>query len=77
MNREERHPLSIATTEPSPGVSVERERLYRRYAHRLVVNPDLTRTLVSFQANKRTPFYRWLKYREAFSAELVRYVLER
>ncbi|MBI2928167.1 MAG: hypothetical protein HYY24_21060 [Verrucomicrobia bacterium] len=51
--------------------SSARARLYERYASRFVVNPLLTRKLVSFQASKTTPFYRWLKYKEAFSPELV------
>jgi DNA modification methylase len=51
--------------------------LHARYAANLVVNPDLTRALVSFQANKIAPFYRWLKYKEAFSSEFVCYVLNR
>jgi DNA modification methylase len=54
---------------------IERERLYRLYANRLATNHDLTRQLVSFQANKNIPFYRWLKYKEAFSSELVSYCL--
>ena len=37
----------------------------------------LNRTLVSFQANKTRPIYRWYKYKEAFSASLVEYLLQR
>lgn len=37
--------------------------------------PTLTRKIVSFQANKSKPEYRWFKYKEAFSAELVQYLL--
>lgn len=55
--------------------SFHREALFRRYADKLVVNPDLSRAVVSFQANKQIPFYRWLKYKEAFSSELVEYFL--
>jgi Tfp pilus assembly protein PilZ len=65
------HPLSPI---PEPRTA-ERERLYAKYADRLSVNPDLTRSLVSFQANNNLPVYRWLKYKEGFSAELVRYCL--
>lgn len=36
----------------------------------------LTRPLVSFQANKSRPVYRWYKYKEAFSASLVEYLFE-
>ncbi len=34
----------------------------------------LSRALVSFQANKTRPIYRWYKYKEAFSAGLVEYL---
>ncbi|MBI5469097.1 MAG: DNA methyltransferase, partial [Deltaproteobacteria bacterium] len=54
-----------------------RAALYRKYADKLIINQELTRQLVSFQANKSTPFYRWLKYKEAFSSEFVRYVLNK
>jgi len=39
--------------------------------------PALTRQLVSFQANKARPAYRWYKFKEAFSAALVEYLLDR
>jgi len=45
----------------------EREQLHNRFAEKLVINPLLTRKLVSFQASKAAAFYRWLKYKEAFS----------
>lgn len=35
------------------------------------IDKTLTRQIVSFQANKKRPFYRWYKYKEAFSASLV------
>ncbi len=50
--------------------------LIARYSGKLSINRDLTRALVSFQASKATPFYRWLKYREAFSSEFVEYVFD-
>src|SRR5207244_7368570 len=34
-------------------------------------NPALDRSLVSFQANRKVPFYGWFKYKEGFSANLV------
>lgn len=52
-----------------------RDALLERYADKLKVVPSLTRSLVSNQANKIAPFYRWFKYREGFSSELVRYFL--
>ena len=55
----------------------ERALLFRKYADRLSINSDLSRAIVSFQANKNVPFYRWLKYKEAFSSELVRFFIDR
>ena len=43
----------------------------------LVVDNALTRKLVSFQANKTRTCYRWYKYKEAFSADLVEYLFHR
>jgi hypothetical protein len=43
-----------------------------RYRDRIRVDPTLTRRLVSFQANKTLPFYGLFKYKEGFSADLVR-----
>jgi DNA modification methylase len=42
-----------------------------KYRDRLVIEPSLSRKLVSFQANKQVPLYRWYKYKEGYSAELV------
>jgi len=57
------------------GESKARAALLERYAHLIAVNKDLDRTLVSFQANKAEPFYRWFKYKEGFSTRLVEYFL--
>ena len=54
-----------------------REALLRRYVDKLKTNADLSRALVSFQANKQIPFYRWFKYKEAFSCNLIKYVLQK
>lgn len=53
----------------------DREALYRRFRPKLATNPHLNRTLVSFQANRRLPYYRWLKYKEGFSADFVEYAI--
>ena len=53
-----------------------REFLHAKFKDRIIHNPLLDRTLVSFQANKRTPFYSWFKYKEGFSQRLVLYLLE-
>ena len=57
--------------------STQRYKLYENYKDKIVINPDLTRPLVSFQANKDVPFYRWLKYKEAFSHDLVEYIISK
>jgi len=56
---------------------VERTRLHARYKNVLSRNSELNRAQVSFQANKTTPFYRWFKYREGFSSDLVKYLIEK
>lgn len=53
----------------------ERERIYERLFHKLETATNLNRKLVSFQANKEEPFYRWFKYKEGFSSSLVKYFL--
>lgn len=47
-----------------------------RFNDRLEINRDLSRSLVSFQANKSEPFYRWFKYREGFSKPLIEYFID-
>jgi DNA modification methylase len=49
--------------------------LKQRFQRQFSVQPSLTRSLVSFQANKGRPVYRWYKYKEAFSAALVERLL--
>jgi len=53
------------------------QSLQEHFNGKLTVQPVLTRPLVSFQANKTRPVYRWYKYKEAFSASLVEYFLEK
>lgn len=53
-----------------------RDALYDRFKDRIKLNPTLNRQLVSYQADKETPFYRWFKYREGFTSGLVHYLLE-
>lgn len=69
--------FSLPLVEHPIALGNERDRLFQRYADRLQVNPALNRALVSFQANKSTPFYRWLKYKEGFSSAFVSFMLER
>ena len=51
--------------------------LIEYYPDTLVVDNALTRKLVSFQANKARMYYRWYKYKEAFSADLVEYLFRK
>ena len=51
------------------------QKLEQHYAPVMLVDTALTRQLVSFQANKEKPLYRAYKYKEAFSADLVAYLL--
>ena len=46
-----------------------------QFAGKLKIEQALTRQLVSFQANRQRSKYRWYKYKEAFSADLVEFIL--
>jgi DNA modification methylase len=50
--------------------------LESRFASKLKTNSRLNRQLVSFQANKNKPVYRWFKYKEGFSEPLIEYLLD-
>jgi DNA modification methylase len=58
-------------------IDVVNEQFERRYDRKLSREPLLTRGLVSFQANKGRAVYRWYKFKEAFSADLVEFLLGR
>lgn len=62
----------IKTAEIFPS---ERQLLFDRLADRLETAYNLSRKVVSFQANKGEPIYRWFKYKEGFSSALVKYFL--
>ncbi len=51
--------------------------LHNYFKQVIRIDKSLTRQLVSFQANKDKNAYRWYKYKEAFSAELVEYLLQK
>jgi len=55
----------------------EREKLLEKY--KVIIEPEYTlnRSLVSFQANKKEPFYRWFKYKEGFSKRLIDYFIDK
>ena len=56
---------------PNGGSVSARTHLSKRFAHLISENPDYTRRTVSFQGNKGVPGFRWMKYKEGFSQELV------
>ena len=62
----------IKTSEIFPS---ERQILFDRLADKLETAYNLSRKVVSFQANKDEPIYRWFKYKEGFSSALVKYFL--
>lgn len=53
------------------------EQLFQRFKSTFVIQPSLSRLLVSFQSNKTRPVYRWYRFKEAFSASLVEYLLHK
>lgn len=53
------------------------EDLRLKYENKLVVNPDLDRSIVSFQESKKAKNSRWFKYKEGYSPSLMRYVFDK
>lgn len=49
--------------------------LLQQYQNVVRLQPLLNRQIVSFQDSKNTPTYRWYKYKEAYSARLVEWLL--
>ena len=73
-------PAERAQIEDSPALrAIEKlnDEFEKQFQGRLSVNRLLTRSLVSFQANKSRAVYRWFKYKEAFSAGLVEHFLNK
>jgi DNA modification methylase len=56
--------------------NIYRQKLLKRYAKFLIKNFDITRSLVSFQSNKNIPFYRWYRYKEAFSHQFSKFIFD-
>ncbi|HEX6289440.1 MAG TPA: hypothetical protein VFZ66_09635 [Herpetosiphonaceae bacterium] len=69
--------LPPAETTSLPELQRLDRELQQHFKDTLILQPALTRSLVSFQANKARAVYRWYKYKEAFSAALVEYLLHR
>ena len=51
--------------------------LYHHFKDKFHLDLSLSRSIVSFQATKTREVYRWYKFKEAFSASLVEYLLEK
>ena len=65
------------STESSNGGSVqERRALHKRFMGRLSINPGLNARMVSYRGNQNVPGFRWMRYKEGFSIELVEQLLE-
>lgn len=70
------HPtLSVKSSDC--GSNQERLFLHERFKDRLCTMPILTSRIVSYQGNHGVPGFRWMKYREGFSKELVELLIER
>lgn len=69
-------PYSQSVESPNDGPTRERHCLMQRFRSRIQVDPALTRKAVSFQGNREMPGFRWMKYKEGFSASLVEGLLE-
>lgn len=65
----------LTLSQSVPLSSNQRTTLYQKFKSKIIHNPFLDRTLVSFQGNKQVPFS-WFKYREGFSERLVTYLLQ-
>jgi len=84
MKKKQLDPLALSLARSIPGngpafrnVEELNREAERRWKNKLVLETALSRSLVSFQANKGRAVYRWFKYKEAFSAGLVEYLLSR
>ncbi len=65
------------TDELAQAVARADKQLEKLYASAMVVDNNLSRRTVSFQSSKALAGTRWFKYKEAFSAELVEYLLSK
>ena len=49
--------------------------LERYFQKKIIIYSNLNRKIVSFQGNKNKAQYRWFKYKEFFSSDLVKYLI--
>ena len=64
-------------TSSNDGRIQSRRSLNKRFEGRLSINPKITPKLVSYQGNRGAPGFRWMKYREGFSRDLVELLIKR
>ena len=69
-------PYRQSVVSPNDGPVRERRSLLRRFRERMFIDPELTRRAVSYQGNREEPGFRWMKYKEGFSAALVEALLD-
>lgn len=69
--------LSPRSAQAPRFIPTKRDKLLERFSEKLEIADQLNRQAVSFQTNKVSPVYRWVKYKEGFSAELVRHFVNR
>ncbi|NEQ67089.1 MAG: site-specific DNA-methyltransferase [Symploca sp. SIO2D2] len=67
----------LESNPPLGGIRSLDQNLVSLFQDKFILQPSLTRSIVSFQANKTRSTYRWYKYKEAFSASLVEYLLDK
>lgn len=77
IEHEKQTDISIEQQTALTEIEVLDRQILQHFNDRVKLQPSLTRQLVSFQANKPRPSYRWYKYKEAFSASLVEYLLSK
>ena len=65
------------TTSSNDGRIQSRRSLHKRFQGRLSINPTITPKLVSYQGNYGAPGFRWMKYKEGFSQDLVELLIKR
>lgn len=58
-------------------IEVLSAKIESKFADIMVGDNNLSRQIVSFQANKQRPVYRWFKYKEGFSSELISYLFDK
>ena len=51
--------------------------LFKKFEKLIVVDKNLNRKIISFQANKTRPYYKWYRYKESFSADFIEYIFKK